>query len=203
MDPLVRKVLAGLKINKIIEYLTFSDIMVLSGWGLISPILAVFFTEQVKGGTVALAGLAATVYFLTKSIVQIPIARFIDAKRGEWDDYWVMIAGALIISISAFLYIFVQYPWQVIAVQIVYGLGGALAYPAWLAIFTRHVDTHREGFEWSFYYTATDLGSALTGGLGGLLAAAYGYNMVFVIVGISSLLGTAFLAGIVRDIKRR
>lgn len=191
-----------LQVNKVIEYLTFSDIMVLSGWGLVSPILAVFFTEQVKGGTVALAGLASTVYFLTKSIVQIPVARFIDSKRGEWDDYWVMVFGGLVISISAFLYIFVQYPWQVIAVQIVYGLGGALAYPAWLAIFTRHVDAHKEGFEWSFYYTATDLGSALTAGLGGFLAAAYGYNLVFVIVGLTSLLGTAFLAGIVRDIKR-
>ena len=175
----------------------------LSGWGLVNPIIAVFFTEQVEGGNVALAGLASTVYFLVKSIVQIPVARFIDLKRGEWDDYWTMIIGSLIISMSAFLYLFVRLPWQVIAVQAIYGVGGALSYPSWLAIFTRHIDKREEGFEWSFYYTATDLGAALTAGLGGLLASSFGYNLVFVIVGLASLAGTAFLAGIVGVNKKR
>jgi len=48
--------------------------MMLSGWGLINPILAVFISEQVVGGGVELAGMAATVYFVVKSVVQIPVA---------------------------------------------------------------------------------------------------------------------------------
>ncbi|OGM11978.1 hypothetical protein A2Z22_04830 [Candidatus Woesebacteria bacterium RBG_16_34_12] len=197
------RLFVGLKVNRVIEYLTISDILMLSGWGLINPIIAVFFTEQVTGGTVALAGLASTTYFLVKSFVQIPVARFIDLRRGEWDDYWTMVLGSAIISLSAFLYIFVKTPWQVIAVQVVYGIGGALSYPSWLAIFTRHIDRREEGFEWSLYYTATDLGAALTAGLGGLLAANYGYPLVFMIVGIASLAGTVFLAGVSRNIKKR
>ena len=77
----------GLKVNKIIEYLTISDIVLLSGWGMVTPIIAVFFAENIVGGRVALAGLASTVYFLTKSILQLPFARYIDKKKGEWDDY--------------------------------------------------------------------------------------------------------------------
>lgn len=202
MKSYFRNLVVGLKVNRVIEFMTVSDFMMLSGWGLISPIIAVFFTNQIVGGSVALAGLASTAYFLTKSVLQIPIARFIDMRKGEFDDYWVMMAGSFIITISAFSYIFIKYPWQVIAVQMLYGIGGALSYPSWLAIFTRHIDRKEEGFEWSIYYTATDIGAALTGGLGGLLAAAYGYKLVFVIVGVMSLIGTFFLSGVTRELKR-
>ena len=193
----------GLKVNKVIEYMILSDIMMLSGWGLITPIIAVFFTDQVVGGSVALAGLASGAYFGVKSILQIPIARYIDARRGEWDDWWIMIIGSVFITISAFLYVFVKLPWHVIAVQIIYGVGGGLSYPAWQAIYTRHIDKREEGFEWSLYYTATDIGSAVTSGLGGFIAATFGYKYLFMVVGIMSLLGTMFLAGITANLKKR
>lgn len=198
-----KRFFVGLKVNKVIEFLTLSDILMMSGWGLITPIIAVFFTEQIEGGSVALAGLASTAYFFVKSVLQIPVARYIDERKGEWDDFWVMIAGSLIISLSPFLYIFINLPWQVIAVQVFYGIGGVLSYPAWLAIFTRHVDTGKEGYEWSIYYTTTDLGAAFTAGLGGLLAANFGYDFVFLAVGILSIFGTIFLAGITRKLKKR
>lgn len=198
-----RRFFVGIRVNEVIEFMTFSDVLILAGWGLVTPIIAVFFTEQVKGGSVALAGLASTTYFLVKSVIQIPVARFIDLKKGEWDDYWVMVIGSSLITLSAFLYTFVKLPWQVLAVQTVYGLGGGLCYPAWLAIFTRHIDKKEEGFEWSLYYTGTDIAAAIAGGLGGLLAANYGYNIVFLIVGLFSLCGTLFLSAVARDIIRK
>ena len=203
MTSLLKRYFSGVKINKVIEYLTFSDILMMSGWGLISPIIAVFFTEQIIGGSVQLAGFASAAYFLTKSIVQIPVARYIDLRRGEWDDYKVMIAGSLLITLSAFLYIFIKYPWQVFVVQIIYGVGGAFSYPSWLAIFTRHIDKKEEGIEWSIYFTMTDIGAALTSGLGGLMITQFGYQPVFAIVGVLSLVGTIFLSGITRNLKMR
>ncbi len=200
---LFKRITINARFNKVIEFLTFSDILMLSGWGLVNPILAVFFTDQIVGGTVALAGLASTTYFLMKSIVQVPVARYIDARKGERDDYWIMMAGSSLITLTAFLFIFIKYPWQVILVQIVAGLGGALAYPAWQAIFTRHIDKGKEGFEWSFYYTTTDLAAALTGGIGGMLAAIFSYDLVFLAVGIFSAAGTLFLSNIVRNLKKR
>jgi len=52
---------------------------------------------------VLLAGLASTVYLITKSIFQIPVARVIDKKKGERDDFWFMIVGSLLITLSAFM----------------------------------------------------------------------------------------------------
>lgn len=197
-----RQWFVGVRINRVIEFLTFSDILMLSGWGLINPILAVFVTVQIKGGDVALAGFAMTVYFLVKSILQVPIARFVDSRPAERYDFWAMILGSLIISATAFLFIFASLPWHVIAIQALAGVGRAFSYPAWTAIFTRHIDKREEGLEWSLYYTATDLGAALTAGLGGVLAATFGYDLVFLIVGIASLAGTAFLTGVAHDLKK-
>jgi DHA1 family quinolone resistance protein-like MFS transporter len=195
--------LTGIRINKVIQFLAYSDIVMLSGWGLINPIIAVFFTEQIVGGDIALAGLAATTYFLVKSLLQVPVARFIDLRPGEWDDYMVMALGAVIYTVCAFLYIGVYLPWHVFAVQILFGVGSALYYPAWLAIFTRHTDDNQEGLEWSLYFTGSDLASALTAGFGGLLVAYFGYQTVFLIVGVASLVGMVFLLSIGRDMKVR
>lgn len=191
-----------ISINKVVQFLTYSDILMISGWGLINPILAVFFTDRIIGGSVAVAGLASTIYFFSKSILQVPVARFIDSKRGEWDDFWVMVIGSLLISLSAFLFVFVRYPWHIYLIQMVSAIGASLATPSWLAIFTRHIDKTHASLEWSLYYTTTDLASALTAGIGGFIASSMGYKSLFIIVGIASLLGTAFLMGVSSNLKR-
>ncbi len=203
MPTSVKYFLTGIRINKVIQFLAYSDIVMMSGWGLINPIIAVFFTEQVVGGDIALAGLAATTYFLVKSLLQIPVARWIDLRKGEWDDYMVMATGAIIYTLCAFLYMAVSLPWHVFALQILFAIGSALYYPSWLAIFTRHADRNEEGLEWSLYYTGSDLASALTAGLGGLLVASFGYQLVFLLVGIASAVGTVFLLLIAHDLKTR
>lgn len=193
----------NISINKVIRFLTISDVLMLSGWGLVNPIFAVFVTDQIQGGSVEIAGLAITVFLLTKSLVQMPIAWLIDKKRGEIDDFWVMIIGSLIISLSAFLFIFAKIPFHIFLIQILYGFGAALSYPSWLAIFTRHVDYRKEGFEWSLYFTVTDLGGAFVAGLGGMIANYLGFQPLFLLVGLLSLLGTAFLGVTYKDLGRK
>lgn len=190
-----------LSINKVIRFLTFSDILMLSGWGLVNPIFAVFVTDQIQGGNVEMAGLAITIFLLTKSLAQVPIAWMIDRKKGEIDDFWVMIIGSLVISLSAFLFIFAKTVSHILLIQVINGLGAALSYPSWLAIFTRHVDYRKEGFEWSIYFTLTDLGGALAAGLGGVIANYLGFQPLFLLVSLLSLLGTAFLFVFYRDIS--
>jgi len=56
------------KVNPVIQALIFSDLLILSGFGLISPILAVFITNQIRGGSLEVAGLATTIYLVSKSL---------------------------------------------------------------------------------------------------------------------------------------
>lgn len=184
------------KINPIIKTLIFSDLLILSGFGLISPIFAVFITDQIKGGSVEIAGLAATIYLVSKSLGQIPVAEYIDRIKGERDDFKLMLFGSIGFSLVPFLYLFIKTPAQLCLVQLFYGLSAALTFPSWMAIFTRHIDAEKEGLEWGTYYTLTDLGGALTATVGGILAQNFGFKPLFVVVGILSLTGSLSLLAI-------
>lgn len=188
-------------VNRVIRALTISDILMLSGLGLVGPIFAVFVTDQIQGGDLAAAGLASTIYLLIKSGLQVPLAQIIDRIRGERDDFWMMVVGSLIISLTPLLYILIKTVPQLFLVQAIYGIGGALSYPPWLVIFTKHVDRENTGWAWSVYYTSIDLSGALAAGLGGLLAEKLGFKPLFLLVSLISFLGSFWLFKISKDLK--
>jgi len=188
--------------HKIIRTLILSDIFILSGFGLISPVLAVFFTEQIRGGSLGVAGLASTIFLLVKSCLVLPIARFLDQTKGEKDDFYAMILGSTLTSLVPFSYLIIREPIQLYAVQMFYGLGEALSYPSWLAIFTRHVCNKKTGFTWGLYYTLTDVGGAITAGIGGMLADYLGFRPLFVLVGTLSLVGSSVLLLFYKEIRK-
>ena len=176
-------------INKIIRVLVLGDIMFFSAYGLIGPIFAVFVTNQVAGATIVTAGFAATINLLVRALLQMPVARYVDRHKGEKDDFKFMVAGSTLISIVPFAYLFVTTPWHLYLAQVVLGIGGALANPGWFAIFTRHIDKGKEGTEWTLENVGVGLAAAGTAAIGGILAQYFGFNNLFLIVGIVSLLG--------------
>ena len=189
-------------INKIIKTLIGADFIFLSALGLVTPIFAVFITGQIEGGNVEVVGFAAAVYWIFKSILQVPIGRFLDKKKGERDDLCFLVIGYLIVACVQFGYILSFLPWHIYALEGIYAVGMAMAIPAWPAIFTRHIDRRKEAFEWSMESTALSFGSGVTGALGGILVAKFGFNMVFLIAGFIAFVGALLPLLIIKDIKR-
>lgn len=192
----------NLDVNRVVSFLTISDFFMLSGWGLVSPIFAVFVTGQVKGAGVEAVGLASTVYFLLKSGLQVPLANIIDKIKGEHDDFLAMMVGAVVMSIVPLLYIVVRNVPQLFLVQAIYGIGSALTFPSWLALFTRHIDKNKEGWEWSLYYTTIDLSGAGAAAVGGYLAKYLGFNWLFVLVSVFGFAGCLMLLKIRPDLRK-
>ncbi len=176
-------------INKVVRTLVLGDIMFFSAFGLIGPIFAIFVTSQIAGATVATVGFAATINLLTRALLQMPVARYIDRHKGEKDDFKFMVAGSTLISIVPFAYLFVTTPIHLYLAQIVLGIGGALANPGWYAIFTRHIDKNKEGTEWTLENVGVGLAAATTAAIGGVLAQYFGFHNLFLIVGVLSLVG--------------
>ncbi|MCD4694316.1 MFS transporter [bacterium] len=189
------------KINSVIKFLTISDILMLTGFGLVTPIFAIFITNNIEGGTVEVAGLASAIFLITKSICLIPVASFVDKNKGERDDFWAMIFGSLGITIIPLLYIFINRPIELYIVQFFYGFFAAVAYPSWMGIFTRHIDKKKEGLEWGVYETLTNLGAAFSASLGGLLAYRFGFIPLFLVISMLSFVGTTFLIGVYHDME--
>ncbi len=176
-------------INKVIRVLVLGDIMFFSAFGLIGPIFAIFVTDQIAGATVATVGFAATINLLTRALLQMPVARYIDRHRGEKDDFKFMVTGSTLISVVPFIYLFVTVPWHLYLAQVVLGVGGALANPGWYAIFTRHIDKNKEGTEWTLQNIGISLAAAGAAAIGGILAQYFGFRNLFLIVGVLSLVG--------------
>lgn len=173
-------------INKVIKTLIISDLFVNLGWGLLSPVFAIFILERISNtGLVQaaeIAGLAALFYWIPKSFFEIPIAIYLDKNHGEKDDFWSMFLGMLIISCVPIGYIFSSAPWHIYILQVVYAAGMAMALPAWLAIFTRHIDKGKEAFEWGMETASIGTGAGIAGGLSGILVATIGFKMLFICV---------------------
>lgn len=180
-------------INGFIKIMILSDFTMFSAFGLIAPIFAIFSATTLAGGTIFKAALGSTVFLLVKSVLQIPISKAIDKNHGEIDDYWTAVIGTYIIALVPFLYFFINSISQLYIVQIVYGIGGALAFPGWIAMYTRHLDRGHEGFEWSLYNTTISVATAITAAIGGYLVEHYGFRSIFILVGSLGAIGATVL----------
>jgi len=175
-------------INKVIKVLVSSDLALLFGWGLINPILAIFIVENINGGDAKVAGMAVGIYWLTKSVIQIPIANYLDKNHGEKDDYYFLIGGILLASLTPFGFIFATLPWHIYLLQIIHALGLAAALPAWCGIFTRHIDKGKEAQSWALDSSALGIGAGAAGIIGGTVAEIFGFTPLFIGVGVFGII---------------
>lgn len=178
-----------------------SDVVLVGAGGLLAPIFAIFILDFIVGGGAAVAGIAAAIYLVTKSVLQIPFATVIDKIRGEKDDFWVLFVGTLIGAILPLLYLVIDTPLELYIVQFIYGAVIAATFPSYMAIYTRHIDKTREGTEWGVYFTLTDFASAVTASIGGILADTMGFETLIIILCIVGALGALMLYPIKPYIK--
>ena len=180
-------------INQVILIIIFAEFVFTIGAAFIGPLVAIFITRDI-GAPVTVVGFAVAIYWIVKSILQLPVARYLDRNHGEVDDYYSVLIGLAISTAAIYLYYFVQAAWHIYALQFLIGIGDALIVPAFQAIFTRHLDKNQEAFELalrsSFSYGA---GSALGGAFSGILAITIGIRAIYLIYGTLLLIGLFIL----------
>jgi MFS family permease len=182
-------------VNKTILLLILSDVFLLTGFGLMQPILSIFIKENLVGGTIFAAGIAVMLFILTKSVIQLPLSRIIDKRKRSF-RIKVMIVGTFIVSTVPFIYIFSNDVIFIYFAQIIYGFGSGLAFPSWMAIWSRNSAITRKSFDWSVYSTATGLGTGIAALIGATIAEFFGFSYTFLLVGLLSLLACFALLGL-------
>ena len=103
--------------NKFIKVLILSDFLLYYSYGLLVPIFAVFISNQKVGSTLETVGLATAIYWITRSLTTIPLARFMDRYDGEKDEFWFMFWGALLMSLTLMSLYFASLPWHIYVIQ--------------------------------------------------------------------------------------
>ena len=191
------------RMNKVIKFLIASDFFLLGGWGLLSPVFALFILQGIASSparAAEIAGFSALIYWSIKSLLQIPISRYFDRVVGERDDYWMMILGLFINGVAPFGFLLATTPDHIYFVQVVHAVGMSLVIPSWNAIFTRHIDRGQEAYEWAMDSTFLGFATGITGGIGGIMAASLGFEVIFILVGVLTLCAGFLLLLIRRNV---
>ncbi|MDE2116912.1 MAG: MFS transporter [Patescibacteria group bacterium] len=183
------------KVSKSIKILLFFLFIINSAAALWAPLFSVFIIKNIVGATLAIIGITSALYSVTKSFLQIPIARYLDAHAGEKDDFWVLFTGILVASLSSFGLLFVARIWQLGSIQILWGVADACTMAAYYAIFSHHLDQRSAAFEWSLYSVGgITVANAIGGLVGGFVAQAFGFSALFAAAGVMNL-GALFILG--------
>jgi DHA1 family multidrug resistance protein-like MFS transporter len=184
-------------VNKVMRAYIYWDFVMNAAWGLLAPVFAIFVLENIaiKNASmgVEIVGYATFFYWITKSLLQIPIGYYLDKKKGEIDDFWFYVIGAVITSIVPFGYIFSSITWHIYFLQILHGIGMSMIIPSSYGIFIRHIDKDKEAYESSLDSTLLGIGAGIAGALGGIIVAYIGFKAIFIITGSLSLLSVIFL----------
>lgn len=179
--------------NPVIRFLIAGDVIYYAGAGLLGPIFAIFVEDFVVGGGPAVAGTAAAIYLITKSIAQIPAGALVDKICGDRDDFWFMFGGLLAASLVPLSYLFITTPGELYIAQFILGIALAFNFPSFMALFTKYIADNKEATVWSMYFTLADLAMAVAAAVGGYIATAFGFDIVIIAVSSIGVVGTLAL----------
>lgn len=170
-----------LKLNNVILIILIADFVFTAATAVTAPVFAIFIVDDI-GAAVSVVGFAVAIFWTVKSVLQLPIARYLDRTVGEIDDYYALMLGFGISVAVIFAYYFATTVWHIYVLQALLAAGHAFFVPPYLAVFTRHMDKDSEGFEWALRSSfSTGAGMALGSAFAGILVAAVGIRPMFLV----------------------
>lgn len=181
------------EVNPVIRFLIIADTFTNGASTLLGPIFALYIEGFIQDGNAAVAGISAAILLVSRSLFQIPIATLIDKIRGEKDDFYFLFTFTLLGSLMPLFYLVIDTSLELYILQLFMGIFSACTFPSWMAIFTRHIDSKKEGTEWGMYFTIRDLASAALAGIGGFIAISLGYQVLIVAVSVIAFAGALLL----------
>lgn len=180
------------QMNRTLKLLIISDIFILSGYGLIAPILAIFINDNLKGGSIAAVGIASAIFLITHAVLQVFFAKIFNPK----DRLWMLHIGTIIFVLVPIGYIFSTSIYHIYTAQFIHGIAAAFAYPSWSSFFTANLEKGRRGLQYAIYNSSVSVGTAITAYVGAELAQKIGFQIVFGMTGALTLIGFLILFGL-------
>lgn len=181
------------EINWVVKMLILADFVIWSAGQLFAPIFAIFIEGHLADNAIQIAGTSVAIYFIVRSIFEIPVGIFVDRTNSEKDDLITAVIGTFIIATVYFFYTMITQVWHLYILQVGLGLGAAIAFPGWYSIFTRHIDKTKEAFSWSLYDVTIGVGMSAAAAVGSIIANQFGFEILFYIASFMTFLGALTL----------
>ncbi len=156
--------------------------------GLLTPLYAIYVEEI--GGKIIDASIAASVLPFAAAITVV-IAGYIADKTDE--DVMIMVIGSLLITLGFFLYLFTHSMTLVIINQALIGIGEAIYAPAFDSVYSLHLNKRKAGRQWGAWEAMRFITLSLSALVGGFIVVQFGFQTLFFIMTIASLLNLIYL----------
>lgn len=180
-------------INRIIAYLTFSDVF---SWGLyysVSALAGVYISIKLGRNAVEYIGIGTSVYMLTRAIFQIPIGTLLDNWRKDQDEITLLALSNILMGTPYLLYPFITDPWIYYVLQFIFGLGAAINLVSWRKLFAGNLDKNHEGRQYAAYETILSLCTAAFSFSVGFIANMSQHYFDVVIFGVGVLMMSSII----------
>jgi MFS family permease len=182
-----------ININAVIRKLIFYDLVTNFGFGLLSPILAIFVVQSIPGSSLKTIGIMTACYWIARVTTTVPLSRFMDKTDGERDEFYFAVVGSFIFSTIPLLYIIATVPWHLYLIQFLLGLANSMAVPAWRILFVDHLDNGKHAFEWSLDDVGNGIAIGLSAYIGSTIASSFGFQFLFILLSLIGYVGTLIM----------
>ncbi len=172
--------------NRILKYLLVGESFWLLAAGLFGPIYAIFVTNV--GGDILAAGGAYAAFSFAAAGMTFFISRWEDCVKHKEK---LILLSHVLGSAAILGYLLVENPFQLALIQILLGLANAIGGPAFDGLYSKHLDKGRYSSEWGLYDSVDYLAAGISAAAGGFVASVYGFQMLFIMMFIFSLVSVA------------
>jgi len=165
--------------TRALRILLATNAMILLAGAMIGPIYALFVEEI--GGDIMDAGLTAGIFALAAGITTLIAGRYADRIK---ESELIVVVGYLVLGAGFLLYTQVSTIYMLFAVQVFIGIAEAIYWPAFDALYTKHINRRRAGREWGRWEAMSYFTYALGSAVGALIATYLGFNVLFVVMAL-------------------
>jgi len=177
-----------MKFNRAVKLLLLTNSLVLLAGAMLAPIYALFVTEI--GGSLFHAGLAGGVFATSAAITTFAAGLAADRVR---QSELIVVIGYGLMAIGFLIYTTVDTLAGLMAVQALIGAAEAIYSPAFNALFSKHITERKAGRMWGAWELANYSSIAIGAVLGGTIATVFGFQVVFVIMAILSIISALYI----------
>lgn len=177
------------QINPIVKAFIISESFLWAAWNFVTPIFAIFATKNIVGGEIQIAASAYSVHLIVRVVVELITSRVV-TKGSDRKLLMYAISGIAITSVayigfamaSTLVHLFVFYA--------IAGIGFGISSPAKGTLFAEHLDKEKATVEWGLSDATVFIAIALAAALGGFVAEAYGFRLLFILSAIVNTVAT-------------
>lgn len=184
--------------NRALRSLLTANSLVLLASAMLVPIYAIFVEEI--GGDLMDASIAGALFTFAAAITSYLTGHYADQLRRK--DF-VVVLGATIMSLGFLALVIADSIHELFIIQIIIGLGEAIYYPPYDALYSENIQKSKKATSWGIYGSMEYFTATVGALLGGYIATTFGFNILFISMSLFCLASGVYLYMLPRKVLNK